>query len=44
MLAPKKVDMVVTREQRNQGKQKAGEKGDRALQIESKHHRSQPKP
>jgi len=36
--------MVITREPRNQGKQKAGEKGDRALQIESKYHRSQPKP
>lgn len=41
--APKEVDMVISGEQRDQGKQKAGDERDRALQVESKRHRSQPK-
>jgi hypothetical protein len=39
--ASKEIDMVITREQRNQGKQHTGYDGDPALQVESKQHRSQ---
>jgi hypothetical protein len=42
--APKEVDMVMPREQRDQGKQKACNERDRTLQVESKKHRSQPEP
>ena len=42
--APKEVDMVVPRVQRDQGKQKASNERDRPLQIESKKRRSQLKP
>ncbi len=41
--APKDVDMVITREQRDQGEQKAGDQRDPALEVESEQHRSQPK-
>jgi hypothetical protein len=34
--ASKEIDMVITREQRNQGKQHTGYDGDAALQIKSK--------
>jgi hypothetical protein len=39
--ASKEIDMIITREQRNQGKQHTGYDGDPALQVESKQHRSQ---
>jgi hypothetical protein len=39
--ASKGIDMVITREQRNQGEQHTGYDGDPALQIKSKQHRSQ---
>ena len=42
--APKEVDMTIPREQRDQGKQKASNERDRALQVESKKHGSQLKP
>ena len=41
--APKEVDMVITREECDQGEQKAGNERDRALKVKSQNHRSQPK-
>jgi hypothetical protein len=42
--APKEVDMVITREECDQGEQKAGNEHDHALQVKSPNLRSQPKP
>jgi hypothetical protein len=36
--------MVISSEESDQGEQKAGHERDRALQVESQKHRSQPKP
>ena len=40
--APEQVDMAVARKERDQGRERTGQKSDPALQIKSKQHRSQP--